>query len=265
MKNTITLLFSFFLLGGIVQGQDTIALDSLRVLPQTAFQVGEELQFILHYGFINAGKATLRIEKGEKKYYGRPTYHIIGEGKTMGATDWFFKVRDKYETHIDQAGIFPWEFNRRVNEGGYKIKQDYYFEHHQGTVKDNKKKAYPLEAGMQDMLSAFYYARTLDFESANFGDTFDIISFVDGERFPMQIKLIGREKVSTKVGKFDCYRFTPMVQEGRVFKGEEDLSVWITADGNHIPVLVEAEVLIGSVRMELSGYKNLRNPISKVH
>lgn len=250
-------------LGASTQSTTELSLDSLPERNQTAFGIGEELEFTLSYGFINAGKAVLTVNKSDSKFYGREVYHIVGEGKTTGAMDFFFKVRDRYETYIDTKGIFPWKFVRRVNEGGYKINQDYFFQHQKQKVKDQDGKEYTIPVGIQDMLSVFYFARTFDYENAKPGDIFEARSFVDGEVFPIQIKMEGTEYVNTDLGRFLCHRFIPMVQEGRVFKGEEDLHVWITADKNHIPVLVEAEVLIGSVTMELSGYKKLNHPIAK--
>ena len=66
------------------------------------------------------------------------------------------------------------------------------------------------------------------------------------------------------MGKFDCMVFHPVVQEGRIFEDDNDLTVYITNDKNKIPVLAKAKVLVGSIRMELTDYKNLANPVAKV-
>jgi hypothetical protein len=116
----------------------------------------------------------------------------------------------------------------------------------------------------QDMLSTFYFARTIDFSNASAGQVFTIPTFVDEEEYPMQIRLVGREKLKSRTGTYNCLKFVPVVQEGRIFEDDEDLQVWITDDKNKIPVLAKAKVLVGSIKMELVEYDNLANPIAKV-
>lgn len=238
--------------------------DDLRVLKNEAFQRGEKLKYRLHYGFMDAGIAELEIKDEVKEIGPRKTYHIVGKGTSKGAFDWFFKVRDRYETYIDEQAIVPWMFIRRVYEGGYTINQDYFFNHYTKKVKVEEGKSFDIPEGTQDMLSAFYAARCLDFSNAKEGDIFTITSFVDKEIFPLQIKFVGKETIKTNLGKFKCLKFYPVVQKGRVFKKEEDLRVWISDDKNHIPIRAQAEVLVGSIKMDLDGYSGLANPISKV-
>jgi hypothetical protein len=236
---------------------------TLRKVNHKSFVAGEKLTYILHYGAINAGEATLRVEKSTKKVRERELLHVIGEGKSISAFDWFFKVRDRYESYIDKDGVFPWLFVRRVDEGGFKLAQDYTFYQHKKKVTDGKK-TYNVPENVQDMISAFYYARTIDFSKAKPGDIFTINTFVDNEIFPMKIKYAGKETVKIRNGKYRCMKFYPVIQTGRIFKNEEDLSVWISDDGNKIPVLAKAKILVGSIKMELTGYENLANPIAKL-
>lgn len=230
-----------------------------------AFKRGEALEFRLHYGIIDAGTATLNITEEAVEFGSRKTYHVVGVGKSRGAFDWFFKVRDRYETFIDEKAMIPWFFVRRVQEGGYKCNQDYVFNHYTQKVNVGDGKTFDISPNMQDMVSAFYHARTMDLSGAKPGDTYTINAFVDNEIFPVKIKFIGRETIKTDLGKFKCLKFRPIIQQGRVFKHEEDLNVWITDDKNHIPVLGQADVLVGSIKMELTKYSGLANPVAKVN
>ena len=117
---------------------------------------------------------------------------------------------------------------------------------------------------MLDMLSAFYRARIMDFSGAKAGNIYTLNCFVDNEIFPVKVKFIKREVIKTTLGKFRCLQFRPIIQEGRVFKDEEDLNIWITDDKNHIPIKGQADVLVGSIKIELTSYSGLPNPISKV-
>lgn len=237
---------------------------TLRSLDNKAFEPGEVLKYRLHYGIINAGTATLKVEKYNKTIAGRKIYHIIGTGETRGAFNWFFKVRDKYETYIDAKGVFPWLFVRRVNEGGYKINQDYQFYQTKNKVKNSKGKYFKVPENVQDMLSSFYYARTIDFTDAKKGDVFSFNAFIDGEVFPLKLKYMGIDKIKSSGTKYKCLKLHPVIQEGRVFKSNDDVTVWITADKNKILVLAKANVLVGSIKMELTDYENLANPIAIV-
>jgi len=237
----------------------------LPVMNNNAFKRGEVLSFRMHYGIVDAGIATLSVTDEAKELGGRKTFHVVGLGASKGTFDWFFKVRDRYETYIDEKALVPWLFVRRINEGGYKCSQDYVFNHFSEKVSVGDGKVFPIEPNMQDMLSAFYQARNLDLSGAKPGDVFSLKCFVDNEIWPLQIKFIGRETVETDAGTFKCLKFRPIVQKGRVFKKEEDLNVWISDDKNHIPVKGQADVLVGSIKMELTDFAGLANPVSKIN
>jgi hypothetical protein len=249
------------------QGDPPVPKDTvfpLRTIEHHAFQAGEKLSYVLHYGWLNAGVATLELKQGEQEVQGRPILHAIGKGESTGAFKAFYSVNDVYETRMDEEGVFPWVFTRRVNEGGYTISQDYLFLQHRHTVTTQEKKSYTVPAHVQDMLSAFYYARTIDYSSAQPGQEYAIPCFMDNKEWTLRMKYVGKETVKLRNGKYRCLRFQPVVQEGRVFKANDDLNVWITDDVNHIPVLAEAKVLVGSIKMELTGYSGLANPIAKL-
>jgi len=237
----------------------------LPVINNEAFKRGEMLTFRMHYGIIEAGVATLGITEEEKEIAGRKTYHVIGLGQSRGAFDLFFKVRDRYETYIDDKSIVPWIFLRHVNEGGYKIDQSDVFNHFSEKVNVGNNEMYDIEPNMQDMLSAFYAARNLDLGAAKPGETYSINCFMDKEVWPLKVKFIGRETITTDLGTFKCLKYRPIVQKGRVFKHEEDLNIWITDDKNHIPILGQADVLVGSIKAELKAYKGLAHPVAKVN
>jgi hypothetical protein len=213
---------------------------------------------------IDAGEAVLKVEESDKKVNGRKVFHVEGTGRSLGAFDWFFKVRDRYESYMDEQAMFPWLFIRRVNEGGYEINQDYTFLQNKNKVDLGNGKNMDAPAYVQDMLSSFYYARTLNFDNAKVGDVFVINTVCDGELFPLKIKYMGKETVSLRKGKFRCMRFVPVVSTGRIFKNNEDLSVWITDDKNKIPILAKAKIWVGSIKAEVVEFKNLANPIAKV-
>lgn len=241
------------------------SIDNLPVNPCVAFKEGEILTFRLHYGFMDAGVAILEVKPDIMEISGRKVFHIVGNGFSKGSFDWFFKVRDRYETYMDKDASIPWLFVRRVEEGGYKFSQDYVFNHYTKKVDIGGGEKMDIPTGVQDMLSAFYSARNIDFTDAKENQVYSVMSFVDKELWPVKMRFIGRETISTDIGKFRCLKFHPLVQRGRVFKSEEDLNIWITDDKNHIPVRAQAKLLVGSVKLDITGASNLANEMAKVN
>jgi hypothetical protein len=270
MKKAFLILVVYFgLLDAFAQHQvlskeQILERTELRKLNNQSFKEGEILEYVIHYGILDAGTARLELKESPLKINGRKIIHSVGIGKTKGAFDWFFKVRDRYETYMDAEGVFPYLFVRRVDEGGYIINQDYKFHQHKNQVDNGKGEVKEIPEYLQDMLSSFYFARTLDFSTAKKGDIFTINSFVDNEIYPLKIKFVGIENITIRNGTYNCYRFNPVVQQGRIFKKEDDLNVWITNDGNKIPLLAQANLMVGSIKGELSSYSGLANPISKL-
>jgi hypothetical protein len=268
MKNlglaVMTLLFTNFVFGNELGVEDAQSDKVFKKIPNKAFKPGEKLVYRLSYGIFDAGEAVLTVDQTDKMVRGRKIWRVRGIGKTISAFEWFYKVNDRYESYIDAEGLFPWMFVRRVNEGGYIINQDYTFYQHQNKVDNGEGKDFNVPDLVQDMISSFYFARTLDYDKAKIGDQFLVNIFLDDELYPTKIKYLGKEVIKTRNGKFRCHKFAPVVQEGRVFNSEEDLTVWITDDGNKIPIMAKANLKVGSMKMHLVDWQGLANEMAKV-
>tara|TARA_R110002050_G_scaffold171370_1_gene303376 strand:+ start:1958 stop:2767 length:810 start_codon:yes stop_codon:yes gene_type:complete len=241
------------------QPQNLATIESLRNLKSNSFKVGEKLSYTISYGFIDAGEATISIEKVTKKA-GRPVFHAVGLGRSVGMTEWFFKTRDRYESYIDTEAIVPWEFIRDVNEGGYKIKRHLIFDQLQQKVVDKmapQKGEFTFEPYAQDMLSAFYYARSIKTDTLQPGDMISFTMFLDHEQFPFRLHYLGKEIVKTDFGQVQCLKLRPSLQEGRIFKENEGMTIYVSDDINKVPVLIESELLVGSIKVKLVKTENL--------
>lgn len=246
-----------------------------ELLKNKAFKRGEILNYRVHYGIIDAGEATIMVTKDSLKFNGKPTYHVVGTGNTRSAFDWFFKVRDRYDSWMDEETLLPQLFLRRVDEGGFIINQDYRFIQSANKVKvkrsgtDTKRSTpgseYSLPEATHDIISAFYYARSLDLSKVKIGDIMTLQTFFDEELFPMKVKIIGREYIKTRAGNIRCIALRPIIQQGRVFEEEEDLTMWVSDDFNRVPVRLQAEVLVGSIKMDLKSFENLAHPLAIVN
>lgn len=248
-----------------IKGNDpTGRVEQLRNLKQAAFKPGEVLEYRIRYGLIEAGKARLEV-KGTVDKAGRPAYHVVGTGRSVGMTDWFFKTRDRYESFIDTEALVPWEFIRDVNEGGHIIKRHLVFNQYKQTVRDLKaphKGVFNYEAYAQDMISAFYFARSWDASKLKRGDEISFTMFLDHEQFPFKLWVLGRREIETDWGTIRCLALKPKLQEGRVFKEEEGMTIYVSDDANKVPVLIESSLFIGSIRVELTDFEGLRHKLS---
>lgn len=234
------------------------------VTTNKAFGVGEKLRYRVTYGFMDAGEAILEVKSTTKKGNGREMLHMKGTGRTLGGFNAFFKVNDVYESYVDKQGVFPWLFVRRVDEGGYKLSQDYTFKHDKLKVNNGEGKEFSVPMAIQDMVSSFYYARTLDFKNMKVGDIVEFKCFMDDEIWPLKIKFVGDEVIHIRKGKFNCKKFVPVVQKGRYFECENDVNFWVTDDENRIPILVRAKIPVGTVKLHLVEWEGIKHEINKV-
>ncbi len=245
--------FSFFIFS--LSG---FTLDKSRTIKNEAFKCGEELVYRIHYGIIDAGQATIKIDDSLTSVMGRKAYHVVGKGISTGMVGLVFKVNDKYETYIDAKAICPLMFIRRVDEGGFKIKQDQLYDQDYHVVNSNGKRI-KTQPFIQDMLSAFYYSRTFNYSNETPGKVDSIVTFVDDQVWTLKIKFVKRDTINSDVGKIACMVFEPMVQKGRIFKHNDDLQVWISDDKNHIPIRAQANILVGSIKMDILSWSGLKN------
>lgn len=232
---------------------------------KSAFQEGEWFKFEMSYsGFLKAGNATLEVK--ESKYKGKPVYHVVGKGWTTGPIKWFFKVKDRYESYFDKTTGLPYKSIRQIDEGGHT--KDVEIEFDQSNRKAlviNKKhkteQTFATEKDVQDMVSAFYYLRNnYKTESIKEGDVVALNMFFDDENYQFRLKFLGRETIETKFGKVKALMFRPYVMAGRVFKEQESLTMWVSADENKIPLKIKADLRVGSLRTELEAFKGLKHP-----
>lgn len=236
---------------------------SFTFAQQKAYGDGEWFNFRVHYGFVTAGYASLEVK--ETNLNGKDVFHVRGFGKTVGVSRWFFKVEDDYQSYIDKEKNIPYKFIRKIDEGGYTKDIVVDFDHHsrKATVNDKKNNeiaVFAVPSETQDMISAFYYLRNhLDTKTIKEGEVIAMNMFFDNENFKFKMKFVGREVLNTSFGDIATLIFRPYVQSGRVFKEQESLTVWVSDDENKIPLLVKANLAVGSLKATLIDFKGLQH------
>ncbi len=234
--------------------------EEFRTVENKAFKVGEKLRFDVKYGFVTAGVAEYSVSK-ISKIAGREVYNVSFNVNSVSAFDPFYKVRDHYETYIDVQGIFPWRFEQHIREGGYSRDFSAFFDQRKGKAKTSEG-SYDIPKYVNDIVSAFYLARTFDYSKMKEGDKVKLENFYKDKVYPLDVVYRGKERVSVSAGTFDCIILEPMVREGGLFKSEGTLVVWLTDDDLKIPVKVKTKVIIGSIDAELSGYEGLAGKLT---
>lgn len=251
----------------------TYVLDGQCFDTNYCFRVGEKIKYRVaynwHFIWINAGWVEFEVK--EAKFLSRNVYHLNSYGSTFKGYDLFFKVRDSFKSYLDVETLKPLWFHRKTYEGGYAVNNQYIFDHNNErifTFTENSNKPFlqdtiPLPLCTFDVLSLVYCARNLDFTDLKVNDTIPVSAIIDNELFNLFIRYLGKVVLKTKDGnKYNCIKFSALLVEGTIFKGGEDLFVWVTDDKNRIPVLVEAKILVGSVKALLSNTQGLRNEMS---
>lgn len=231
----------------------------------TAFKAGETVVMKVYYtalgAYVAAGDATFTTRLVQ--FNGKPAYHFVGEGKTYPFFDNFFKVRDRYESFVDTSNLTPYKFIRNVDEGGHKIYNNVTFNQNTQTAASTNG-VFKTTPCIQDVVSAVYYARNIDFAKYKVGDKIPFDMFLDDEVYHLYIRYLGRDKVKTRYGKFHAFKFKPLLIKGTIFEGGENMNAWVSADDNRLLLRVESPITVGSIKVDMMGYSNLRHPLKSL-
>jgi hypothetical protein len=236
------------------------ASDEFRKIENKAFKEGEKLTFDVKYGFVTAGIATMHVQR-IRRISGRNAYHIIFEVNSVPSFDWIYKVRDRYETYLDVEGLFPWRFEQHIREGSYSRDFSAFFDQRKGIAKTSRGE-YEIPKYVNDILSAFYIARTFDYSTMKVNDVIKMQNFYKDKVHDLDVKYLGKERIKVGAGTFDCIIVEPLVQEGGLFKSEGNIVIWLTDDDLKVPVKVKTKVIIGSIDAELTQFEGLAGKLT---
>ncbi|MBX2904812.1 MAG: DUF3108 domain-containing protein [Taibaiella sp.] len=232
----------------------------------TAYRPGEKLVFQAYYnmGFIwiYAGNAVFTVQS--TTYNGKPSYYVKGDGRTAPSYEWFYKVRDLYESYIDQQTLLPLRHSRTINEGHISFRHDIKFDRTENVATLANGNRHPISRCTQDVVSAIYFARNIDYNKYTPGTRIPFDMFLDDKLYSLYIKYMGKEKVKTKKGTFNAIKIVPLLIEGTMFSGGEGMTVWVSDDKNHLPLRVSSPIVVGSVKADLMDYAGLANPFSSI-
>ena len=252
----LLIMVAFLSLNGIAQ--------ELPFVKDPVFQAGEVLKYKLKYGFITAAEGTLKVQESDLKFDGKPTFKLLVDGETSGTFDVFYKIRDHYDSYIDKDNLKPYFYQENIREGGYRRQDKARFHQEDKKVVASKGTFATPTAQTFDLVSAYYFARSLDISKMKSGDFVKLNYFLGDEISQLEIQFVGREVVKTKLGKIRCLKFSPSIKPGRIFRKDSRLYLWITDDGNRVPVKAQVEIIVGAVTMEIKSADGLKYPLAIV-
>lgn len=222
----------------------------------SAFSYGEKLEYDINYKFIRAGYGTFEIDKDPFKIEDQKAYQINFEVRSLKMLEWIYKVRDRYTTIVNENTLLPYKYDQKIREGGYRRDNWAIFDRENGRAITNRDTT-EIDENVFDIVSAFYFIRTMDLQSFPNDTTINLKQFYEDSTYALDVKIIKRDTVEVDAGEFNTILIEPLVVDGGLFQSEGRILIWLTDDKRKIPVKVGTEIAIGFVGAELTNYSGL--------
>lgn len=224
---------------------------------ETVYKAGERLTYQIYYGPLNGGKVMISLDQAD--FNGKNVLHAKAVGFTTGLVDRLFKVYDIYESYFDPVTGLPVKAIRNISEGNYRFYNEVIYNRENNTVTSQLSGVVDVPEGIIDMVSALYKLRdTLRVANFQPDQMIKVDTYFSDKIFPVEIRYSGNDVINTKLGSFNAIKFYPVSQPGKLFKGENDITVWLSNDFNFVPLRVKLNMLVGSVKVDLIEYEGLR-------
>lgn len=278
----IAILLCMWLSGYQLHAQENLDLKGTSCIPvmsvtedSLAFKAGEKMDFVLHYqwGAINTDVGYATVTLDSLTYNGEKAFLCSAYGKTTRMFDLFFKVREDFKSWFTRDGLRPLKFTRDTYEGGYEAKNTYHYlwdaaepyiaADVYSSKRGMKMMQLPLTPCTFDLPALFFFARNMDFDAVVPGRRYPMTFAIDDDVYNVYFILYGRETIKVKgIGTVKTIKFAAKLLEGEVFKGEEDMLIWVTDDSNRLPVYFEAPLLVGTATGRMTGWEGLKYPFT---
>ncbi len=236
---------------------------------KSTISTGERLDYRMYLGFFTVGKGTTTVDNNYHTKNNRKCYKVDAFMQTLGIATWISKVNDNWGAYVDTSELLTHESYRKLSEGSYRLNELITYDHEKDqasvTVADKKTgkygepKVYSTPDKVRDIVSGFMYLRIIDFSKYKLKDTITVSGFFEDKAYRFKIIYHGRETIKTDLGKIPCYKLVPIMPDNQLFRGENSVTAWISADGNQVPIKVDAKMFIGHAGTEITSFRGLRN------
>jgi hypothetical protein len=251
-----------------VDSAKTVPAKEIRLLGPSVFAPGETLKYRVHYGFLTAGEATLSVANRIQEESDRPCYKVEIEGRSVGAFNRIVRIRDRWGTYLDTALMKPHRAVRDMRENKYRLDEDLRFDYAKRIVSvkrnDRRDTTYKIPSPVYDIVSGYYFLRQIDFNAMPTGTVVVLDAFFDNQQYKFKVRFVGRETIKTKFGRVPSLVLSPIMPDNSFFDGENAIRLWMSDDVNRVPVKCSAELAVGSVDLDLTGYQGTRANLATV-
>ena len=231
--------------------------------------------FTMHYnwGMINSDIGSAVVSLDESVFNGKKAFRCSVTGKTTKMYDLFFKVRENFTSWFTVDGLRPLKFTRETQEGKYIARNTYIYDwsspdpHIIADVYTSsmgqKNLDLPLTPCTFDLPALFFFARNIDMAKVEKGKKYPMTFAIDDEVFNVHFIFYGKETINVKgLGVVNAIKFSARLIAGEVFNGDTDVMIWISDDGNKVPVYFEAPILVGTASGRMTGFEGLKYPLN---
>lgn len=247
--------------------------------PELAYTTGEKLKFVVSYKsdvFFNVDVGTVTFSVSDDKINNRPTYKIEAVGATNKFFNTFYVLNDKYTTWIDKETGLPVKATADLSEGNYRFTSTYDYKWDQKRVitkfrnhknPDYSTMEFPLEKGVMDGIALFYELRSTDMASFGKNEIRTLKLLLENKIKVLNYKFLGREELKVKgIGTVKTLKFTCEIAStsNETFQDGTSFYLWVTDDANKVPVYFESPIKIGSVRVRLDSWSELKDTVNSV-
>ena len=236
------------------------------------FEAGEEIQYKIYYSFFTVGRGQIKVHKNPYKINNRAAYKVDVKAKTTGMVDWVAKIDDHWGGYIDTLSLVPHQAYRFIKEGNYRKNEIVSYDHNSQMLEvktmGKNDDAYgnhmyfEFPPQIRDLVSGFAYLRSIDFKTLMPNDTVTIPAFFEDTFYNLEIVYLGDETIELPIGKVRAHVITPVMPETKIFDGENSIKGWFSADGNKIPLKINADLYVGSGGLEITSFRNIKYPIN---
>lgn len=219
---------------------------------------GERLTFSLGWGPVTAGTATLEVKPAKD---GKTEFYTLAHDS--GTLKKLYPVSDTIYTRVRNKGLMTEVFRKSLHEGSYHNKSVIRFDR-QGekawlsdtvftdpvkrTVKCSADTVVAIQGMEHSIMSAFYYVRTMPLKV---GETTRFSAVSGKKRYELKVVVHGKETLDTKIGKVSTIKVEPVLDGDGIFVSNGRIFIWLTDDERRIPVLMQCEIALGSIKARL--------------
>lgn len=236
---------------------------------KSTISTGERLDYRMYMGIFTVGKGTTTVDNNYHIRNNKRCYKVDAFMETLGIATWVSKVNDNWGAYVDTSELLTHESYRRLSEGNYRLNELIVYDHNRDqaavsvadkqTGKYGDPKIYHTPDKVRDVVAGFMYLRIIDFTKYKVRDTITVSGFFEDKSYKFKIIYHGKETIKTDLGKIPCHKLVPIMPDNQLFRGENSVTAWISADGNQVPIKVDAKMFIGHAGTEITSFRGLKN------